>query len=428
LDYPEVAQEEHVQQLIGHLFRHEAGKMAAVLSRMLGSNYLSVAEDIVQDTLIKAMDTWAFHGVPENPQAWLYTVAKNKVLDFLRSEKRHHQIESEISNALHSEWAIGASVNQLFLEHEIQDSQLRMMFACCHPSIPVESQIALTLKVLCGLSVYEIASAFLTNHETIQKRIVRAKEKLREEKIHIDLPSSLDMTDRLETVLKTLYLLFNEGYYSTNHADNIREDLCLEAMRLTYLLEQNPLTNLPKVRALLALMCLHVSRFDARTDEDGSMILLEDQDRSKWNKNLINKGIAFLEKASDGNELSDYHLEAAIASVHVQSPDFQNTDWQKILMLYNLLLELKPSPMVELNRAIAAGYALGAQEGLTLLKKITSMESSNLYYTAIGNFESSLGNRKEAKQNYERAFSFTNSEKEKILLKGKIQSLEENLH
>lgn len=415
-----MTQNENVQQVIGHLFRSEAGKMAAVLSRMLGSNYLTVAEDIVQDTLMKAMDTWGFHGVPENPQAWLYAVAKNKALDFLRSEKRHHQIESEISNALNSDWAIAASVNQLFLEHEIQDSQLRMMFACCHPSIPVESQIALMLKVLCGLSVYEIASAFLTNPETIQKRITRAKEKLREEKIRIDLPSSADMAQRLDTVLKTLYLLFNEGYYSTNHTDSIREDLCLEAMRLAYLLEQNPLTSLPKVRALLALMCLHVSRFDARVHEDGSMILLEEQDRSKWNKDLIDKGIAFLEKASDGNELSEYHIEAAIASVHAQSPDFQKTDWEKILMLYDLLLELKPGPMVELNHAIAAGYAHSAQEGLNQLKKIQNMESNHLYHAAIGNFESVLGNRSEAKINYEKAIKLTESDREKVFYQNQL--------
>lgn len=419
-----MAPTENVQQLIGHLFRSEAGKMAAVLSRMLGSNYITVAEDIVQDTLMKAMDTWPFHGVPENPQAWLYTVAKNKVLDFLRSEKRHHQIESEISSALHSEWAIGASVNQLFLEHEIQDSQLRMMFACCHPAIPAESQIALMLKVLCGLSVYEIASAFLTNHETIQKRIARAKEKLREEKIRIDLPSSADMAERLDTVLKTLYLLFNEGYYSTSHADNIREDLCLEAMRLTYLLEQNSSTSLPKVRALLALMCLHVSRFDARMNEDGAIILLEEQDRTKWNKNLIDKGIAFLEKASEGNELSDYHLEAAIASVHAQSPDFQHTNWQKILMMYDLLTELKPGPMVGLNRAIAVGYALGPQEGLSELKKMSDMESSHLFHAAIGNFENILGNKGKACSHYEKAMMLTHSEREKKFLQRKLRSIQ----
>jgi RNA polymerase sigma-70 factor (ECF subfamily) len=419
-----VAPTENVQQLIGHLFRSEAGKMAAVLSRMLGSNYITVAEDIVQDTLMKAMDTWPFHGVPENPQAWLYTVAKNKVLDFLRSEKRHHQIESEISSALHSEWAIGASVNQLFLEHEIQDSQLRMMFACCHPAIPAESQIALMLKVLCGLSVYEIASAFLTNHETIQKRIARAKEKLREEKVRIDLPSSADMAERLDTVLKTLYLLFNEGYYSTNHADNIREDLCLEAMRLTYLLEQNSSTSLPKVRALLALMCLHVSRFDARMNEDGAIILLEEQDRTKWNRTLIDKGIAFLEKASEGNELSDYHLEAAIASVHAQSPDFQHTNWQKILMMYDLLIELKPGPMVALNRAIAVGYALGPQEGLSELKKMSDMESSHLFHAAIGNFENILGNKGKACSHYEKAMMLTDSEREKKFLQRKLRSIQ----
>ena len=253
-----MARSENVKQLAGHLFRHEAGKMAAVLTRILGSDRLEVAEDIVQDTLMKAMETWRFKGVPENPSAWLYAVAKNKALDFIRSRQRHEQIHSEIAKAFHSEWSLPSSVNQLFLESEIEDSQLRMMFAACHPSIQEESQIALILKILGGLSVREIANAFLTNEETIQKRIVRAKEKLRDEKISLEIPLPQSLSSRIDAVLKVLYLLFNEGYHPSQSDQLLREDLCEEAMRLTYLLIQNSVTRQPKVLALMSLMCLQV--------------------------------------------------------------------------------------------------------------------------------------------------------------------------
>ena len=417
-----MAPKENVQQLTGHLFRLEAGKMAAVLVRILGSDRLEVAEDIVQDTLMKAMETWGFKGVPENPSAWLYAVAKNKALDFIRSRQRHEQIHSEIAKAIHSEWSLPSSVNSLFLEPEIEDSQLRMMFATCHPSIQEESQIALTLKILGGLSVREIASAFLTNEETIQKRIARAKEKLREEKISLEIPLSQSLTSRIDAVLKVLYLLFNEGYHPSQSEQVMREDLCEEAMRLTYLLIQNASTRQPKVLALMALMCLQVSRFNARNNQDG-FISLEEQDRSLWNQQLMNKGFVFLEQASEGNDLSEYHLEAAIAAVHMKADSFANTNWNRLLTLYDFLAELKPGPITELNRAIAIGYAKSYREGLEELRKINGLKNNHFYHAALGNFLMHLKENDNALKAYSDALSVATTSADKEFLQKRINDI-----
>jgi len=417
-----VARSENVQQLAGHLFRHEAGKMAAVLTRILGSDRLEVAEDIVQDTLMKAVETWRFKGVPENPSAWLYAVAKNKALDFIRSRQRHEQIHSEIAKAIHSEWSLPSSVNSLFLESEIEDSQLRMMFAACHPSIQEESQIALTLKILGGLSVREIASAFLTNEETIQKRIARAKEKLRDEKISLEIPSPQSLSSRIDAVLKVLYLLFNEGYHPSQSNQLLREDLCEEAMRLTYLMIQNHMTSKPKVLALMALMCLQVSRFNARTNNE-KFISLEQQDRSLWNKQLMDKGFAFLEQASEGNDLSEYHLEAAIAAVHMKADSFADTDWNRLLTLYDILAQLKPGPIIELNRAITIGYAKSYREGLDELRKINGLESNHFYHAALGNFLTHLKENDNALRAYSNALNIATTLADKDFLQKKIDEI-----
>ena len=412
---------QNINQLAGHLFRHEAGRMAAVLARLLGSDRLQVAEDIVQDTLVKAMETWRFNGVPENPSAWLYAVAKNKALDFIRSRQRHEKINSEIAKAVHSDWALPASVNQLFLQHEIEDSLLRMIFATCHPSIPEESQIALTLKILCGLSVKEIASAFLTNEEAIQKRITRAKEKLREEKINLEVPAPRHLPDRLDAVLKVIYLLFNEGYHPSQSAEEIHEDLCEEAMRLANLLTQNPVTSQPRVLALLALMCLQASRFDSRRSAEG-LITLEQQDRSRWNRKLMEQGFTFLELASVGNDLSEYHVEAAIASVHMKAPSFEQTNWKQLVSLYDLLQRLKPGPVVELNRAIALGYGQSYQEGIDALESINGLDSNHFYYAAIGNFYLQMGKPRQAADAYQKALATAQSKVDRDFLEKKIQS------
>ncbi len=410
---------QHVHQLVGHLFRHESGKMAAVLTRLLGTDNLDVAEDLVQDTLLKAMEIWRFRGVPDNPSAWLYKVARNKAIDWLRSGKRQTKLSVAQENNLSPD--LYSVHEELFTEDEIQDSMLRMMFACCHPTIPFESQIALTLKTLGGLSVPEIAHAFLTSEETIAKRIYRAKEKLKQEKIKLEPPGVFELPHRLDGVLHVLYLLYNEGYNSSHSDTLIREDLCEEAMRLTYLLTQHKATRLPKVNALMALMCLQASRFAARTGNMGEIILLEEQDRTQWNQPLIQKGLSFLEKSSTGNVLSEYHIEASIASVHALASRFEETSWGALLVLYETLRELKPGPIVNLNHAIVIGYAHSAAAGIQELEKIPDLPHHYLYLTALGNFYLLQGNATKAKELFERALSKTNSAQEAGLLNRKIQ-------
>jgi len=415
--------EQQVNQLIGHLFRHEAGKMAAVLTRLLGFQSLDLAEDIVQDTLLKAMTTWKFKGIPENPSAWLYTVAKRKAIDTLRQQHLHAHHHSEISYALRSEWTLSPTVNSFFLDNEIEDSQLRMIFACCHPAIPYESQIALTLKTLCGLSILEIANSFLTNEETIVKRLYRAREKIREEKISLEAPIPATMPGRMDAVLHTLYLLFSEGYNSSHPDRLIRHELCEEAMRLCLLLINNPITKAPKAQALLALMCFQASREDARLGKDGGIKLLREQDRSIWSQPLIEKGKFYLEQSAEGDEFSEYHIEAAIAGCHARASTFEETNWETIETLYTALLRMKPSPIVELNRAIAVGYAHSPKDGLEALQKIKDLENHYLYHAAIGDFYSELGDTKNACLKYEMAVSLTSSNTEKKLLRSKLEAL-----
>jgi RNA polymerase sigma factor (sigma-70 family) len=363
-------QTKNINQLVDHLFRHESGKMIAVLSRLLGLQNFEIAQDLVQDTLLQAMSTWGYKSIPNNPSAWLYRVAKNKAIDFLRREKRFHEISPQYSYLLESEYTLSATVNNLFLENEIEDSQLRMMFACCHPAIPEESQIALTLKTLCGLSVSEISKAFLTTEEAIAKRIYRAKEKIKAEKIELEVPQNDELSARVDTVLKSLYLLFNEGYKSSHPDKLIREDLCEEAMRLCFLLMQHSFTALPRTKALLALMCFQASRFDARIDDKNNIILLKHQDRSKWNRSLMSKGFELMEESTEPFEISAYHLEAAIASQHAAARSFEQTNWKNIYHLYEMLYQLQPNPVVAMNKAIASSYAISKQNALKELQQI----------------------------------------------------------
>lgn len=397
--------------------------MAAVLTRLFGFQAIDLAEDVVQDTLLKAMSVWKIKGIPENPSGWLYTVAKRRAIDILRKQHLHEDHHIQISQALRSEWSLTPTVNNFFLDDEIEDSQLRMIFACCHPSIPYESQISLTLKTLCGLSIQEIANSFLSNEETITKRLYRAREKIREEKISLEGPAPANMPGRLDAVLHSLYLLFNEGYNSSHPSQLIRHDLCEEAMRLCLLLTRNPLTNKGKTNALLSLMCFQASREDARLNADGSINLLKSQDRSRWNKHLIEKGKYFLEHSADNDEISAYHLEAAIAGSHSTTPSFETTDWERIFHLYSALADIKPGPIVEMNRAIALGYAKSSADGLDALRKITGLQDHYLLHAAMGDFYFDLDDSASARQSYLQALGLTTSSSEKRLLQKKLESL-----
>lgn len=408
--------EHQVNQLISHLFRHEAGKMAAVLTRMLGFQSLNLSEDIVQDTLLKAMAAWKIKGIPENPSAWLYTVAKRKAIDTIRKHKLQAQHHDSIHQLLRSEWTLSPAVNNFFEVDEIEDSQLRMIFACCHPNISYESQLALTLKTLCGLSVQEIANSFLTTQDVITKRLYRAREKIREERISLEAPVATALPGRQEAVLHTLYLLFNEGYNSSHPDQLIRHDLCEEAMRLCLLLTRNPVTDTGETRALLALFCFQASREDARIGVDGSVILLKDQDRTKWNRALIEQGKYYLDTSAGGNHFSIYHVEAAIAGCHMRAASFESTDWKMIASLYQALAELKPGPVVALNLAIARGYSESATVGLDALREIKGLEGNHLYHAAMGDFLAQTGDKHAARECYETAARLTMSTAQKNLL------------
>lgn len=386
---------------------------------MLGFDRIELAEDIVQDAMVQALRSWPFQGIPENPSAWLYRVAKNRALDVVRREKLFRQISGELMLESQEE----DRIERFFLENEIKDSQLRMLFACCHPSLPFESQVAMCLKILCGLNVREIASAFLTSEETIAKRLYRAKEKIRSSEIPLEVPIGPQLPTRVNAVLKSIYLLFNEGYNSSHPDTLIRQDLCEEAMRLTLLLTQNSLTTTPAAHALLALMCFQVARFDARSDANGGIILVKDQDRSKWNRTLIGRGKHELAKATQGNELTEYHLEAIIAMQHCMAPTYESTSWIDILWYYDLLLERKPSPVVALNRAVAMAEVEGPAEALAAVLEIKGMESNQYYHAILGDLYSQLRQPDTARRHYTQAIRLTTSEAEKQLLQKKNEQL-----
>jgi RNA polymerase sigma-70 factor (ECF subfamily) len=310
----------------------------------------------------------------------------------------------------------------LFSDDEIEDSQLKMIFACCHPTIAPESQIALALKTLCGLSTSEIAKAFLTNEETIAKRIYRAKEKIRLENIELEMPNADEMGKRLNAVLQSLYLLFNEGYNSSQPDFLIREELCEEAMRLNFLLTGNSITNRPKTKALLALMCFQASRLQSRLDDKGNIVLLKYQDRSKWFRPLMEKGFYYMDASIEEYETSTYHLEAAIASLHASAKSFEETDWKGILFLYEKLYEMHPTPVIALNRTIAYAYAVDKSAALNEMLQIKGLENYYIYPTAIGELYYESGNLDQALKYYSLALKQTNSHQEQQLLQLKIQS------
>jgi len=404
------------EQLIPHLFRTEFRKIVSVLSKLFGLEYIEVAEDIVSDTFLLAAETWGKKGIPENPTAWLYVVAKNKTKDYLkRNQLFNDKIALEIKNSASELTEMDIDLT----DKNISDSQLQMMFAICHPSIPKEAQIGLSLRILCGFGIDEIADAFLANKETINKRLFRAKEKLREEKIKMEFPENQEMEKRLESVVTTLYLLFNEGYYSASQNVTIRKDLCIEAMRLTVLLLDNTLTNKPSINALLSLMCFHASRFDARIRSNGETVLYEEQDINLWDTGLIQRGEYYLNKAAIGNELSKYHLEAAIAYWHTQKSD--EAKWNNILQLYNKLLQIEYSPMAALNRTYALAKAGSPMKAIIEAEKLDLTEN-HLYHSLLGQLYSDI-NKDKAIAHFKTALIKARTESDRSVIQAKIDRL-----
>lgn len=400
--------------LIPHLFRTEYRKIVSVLCKLFGIEHIEIAEDIVSDTFLVASELWGLKGVPENPTAWLYLVAKNKTRDYLRRDSLFAQhISKEIRYTTTDSEGIEIDLSV----KNINDSQLAMMFVVCHPCNPAEARIGLALNLLCGFGADEIANAFLTNKAVIYKRLQRAKEKLRAEKIEIEQPTLSEIEDRLSTVLMVLYLLFNEGYYSSGQDITLREDICLEAMRLTYLLVENEQTNTPFVNALLSLMCFHASRFDARHNQQGEIILYQDQDTDLWNKELIAKGEYFLNQASQGTNISKYHLEAGIAYWHTIKDDTKEK-WENILQLYNQLLLIEYSPIAALNRTYALAKANGKREAIIEAEKI-ALTDNHLYHSLLGELYTDIDNAK-AICHLQKALELAHSSADKLLISNKI--------
>src|SRR6476646_7792945 len=404
-------------ELIPHLFRTEFRKIAAVLCKVFGIENLGLAEDIASETFLSALENWPYNGIPENPVAWLYTVAKNKAKNQLQ---RNQLFNEKIAKQLRYSSAKNEEVEIDLSEKNITDSQLQMLFALCHPSIPAESQIGLSLRILCGFGIEEIATAFLTNKETINKRLFRAKEKLRMEKVQIEFPPKEEINNRLETVLTTLYLLFNEGYYSESQDTILREDLCAEAMRLADLLIGNEQTCQPNTKALLALMCFHSSRFKARKNKKGEMILYEDQDETLWDQELIAKGTYHLHQASQGNRISKYHIEATIAYWNTQKADTKEK-WENVLQLYNRLLQLEYSPVAALNRTYALAKANGKHEAIIEAEKL-NLTGNHFYFALLGELYAGIDNNK-ATQNFQKAISLAKTQTDKQTIQRKIDKL-----
>jgi RNA polymerase sigma factor (sigma-70 family) len=403
------------QELIPHLFRTEFRKITSVLCKRFGIEHLEMAEDIASDTFLSAMETWTYKGLPQNPVAWLYTVAKNKAINYISREQSFtHKIAGELAKTSLQQEDIDIDLS----DKNITDSQLQMLFAICQPSILPEAQVGLALRILCGFGITEIANAFLTNNETINKRLFRAKEKLREQQVAIEFPGQPEIPKRLETVLTTLYLLFNEGYYSESHDEVLREDLCLEAMRLTYLLIENEATNQASVNALFALMCFHASRFEARKNENGELILYNDQDETRWNQELIAKGTYHLHQASQGSTLTKYHLEASIAYWQTVKTDTKEK-WESVLQLYNHLLQIEYSPIAALNRTYALSKANGKQEAIIEAEKL-NLATNHFYFALLGELYTGIDNTR-AKNHFQKAIDLarTNTEKEQLRKKMK---------
>src|SRR5947208_61385 len=417
-----------VTQVVEHFFRHEAGKMISTLTRIFGIEHLNLAEDVVQETLARALQTWPYYGIPRNPSAWITQVAKNLALDLIRREKVFRNKENEIAHLMEQVSADSNTVVAESGENGITDDRVRMMFTCCHPLIPQEMQVALALKTLCGFSPAEIARAFLTSEAAIAKRLTRAKQRIREARIAFEIPAGEELTRRLDGVLQSLYLLFNEGYKASSGDKLVREELCNEAIRLTELLAKHRAGNQPKTHALLALMLLNAARTSARQDDEGNLLRLEEQDRTRWDQPMIERGMSHLRESASGEAVSEYHLQAGIAACHATAKDYSLTNWGRILSLYDRLMEFDDSPVIALNRAVAIANSHGPQAGLVAVRAIRDHEklaSYYLFYSVIGELEMRMNNREAAAEQFRKAFELAETKSERAFLLKRLQSCEQ---
>ena len=404
-----------------HFFRRESPRLVAALTRIFGVHNLALAEDVVQDAFVRALEIWKVRGIPDNPSAWLMTAAKNRALDHVRRERT----AVTFAPVLVSEGKSEAVVDEAFAEHTIRDEQLRVMFSCCHPRLPDEVQVALILNILCGFGANEIAGAFLTGRAAIEKRIQRGKKVLAGSRRLFDL-SDREFAARLATVQHALYLLFSEGYHGGG-AMAVRSELCREAMRLADMLRDFPAAATPTTYALAALMHLHAARLPARIDAAGDLHPLLEQDRTRWDTQLLARGLELLELSASGTAVTQYHIEAAIAATHASARTLEETDWSAIVSLYDRLMSIAPSPVVALNRAIAIAERDGADRGLEELERIADRErldSYPFYHAALGELELRLGRHERARYHFRSAMGVARNASERRFLEQRLQQCE----
>ncbi len=407
--------------LVEHFFRHETGRLHGTLMRLFGPQNLSLIEDVTQEALLRAFRTWSIGGFPANPSAWITRVAINLARDALRH--RRMSADKEAAIITHLEQLVPDPPPNGQSDYTIRDDTLRLMFVCCHPAIPADAQVILALKMLCGFSTAEIARAFLANEAAIEKQLTRTKNRIRESNIAFELPEGADLADRLDGVLATLYLLFNEGYKASAGERLLREELCHEAIRLASLLVAHPSGNVPRAHALLAFMLLTAARFPARLGDDGDLLRLDDQDRSKWDYTLIERGLLHLAQSAQGHELSEYHLQAGIAACHCTAADSASTDWPRILRHYDDLHRLKPSPFAALSRAVALAHVHGPQAGLDAIDEIpqrSKLESHYLLHSVVGELHWRLGEHAAAAESFRRALDLSRVGPEQLYLTRKL--------
>jgi RNA polymerase sigma factor (sigma-70 family) len=407
-----------------HLFRRESGRIVATLTRVFGMHNLGLAEDVVQDAFCRALETWKLRGVPDNPAAWLLTTAKNRAIDVLRRERKVREFSPELDKRHESEWTLVPTIEEYFQPSAIKDDLLRMMFSCCDPRLSEAAQVALVLHLVCGFGAAEIAAAFLSGRAATEKRISRAKQLLAGSKRLFDL-TDRDFTARLTAVRRALYLLFNEGYHGASRESVVRAELCREAMRLAMLLLDFAPAATPATHALCALMWLHAARLPARIDAAGDLTPLADQDRSLWDASMILEGQRLLELSAVGSELSEYHVEAAIAAVHANAASSRETDWVEIVSLYDKLVALQPSPIVALNRAIAIAQADGPAPGLAEIRAIAGAErlaDYPFYHAAIGELELRSGNNASARESFRAAAAVARNPTERRFLERRVSA------
>lgn len=407
---------DEVGESIKHLFQQEFSRMVAVITRLFGLQHIELAEDIVSETFLSATENWGQKGMPPNPTAWLYSVAKQKTLGHFRRQKI---FESKVIPQIHAQQEKMAEPSVDFSNQHIKDSQLQMMFAVCNPAIASEAQIGLALRILCGFGIEEIAEAFLSNKESINKRLFRAKEKLRKADIRMEFPPENELSERLDNVLHIIYLLFNEGYYSKTQNRILRKELCFEGMRLGMMLTEFDKTNLPKTNALMALMCFHASRFEARQQGE-KLVLYEQQDEHLWDQELIHRGIHFLNLAMAGNEVTTYHLEAKIAFWHCTKEDVPEK-WKDILNLYDQLFQINYSPIVALNRVYAIYKVYGRDAGIKEAEDLLLVDN-HFYFVLLGEFYKEVDKEK-ARTCFKKAYELAGTESEKQDIRKKWEEL-----